>query len=648
MLEYPLIAKRRYLEMRAELAAIESDLAEPLPLDSATHRLGALPVEAFATVAHEEPWAPPPALRSPSELRRYHESVVAKEGQGTAYVGGARLSGIEVALTYEGGLLVQAVTRGKDGVGEDLTANLRTIGSVPLILRPPGSITESRVTRLTKQALGPSTTTPVPPFPQRLTIRGIVTARLSDLAALDRRRIDAGDPPYVEPAAAIEASLRRLDARVTASRALRFFAHGVARPPEGLESGWQLLGSLKSWGFRVLPLAWRCVGFEEVLDFVSALQQAKPGFEFPLDGGVLTLNRIAIDAEGPPRQVLLSFASLGKKTKVASVYRSVGRSGGISTVAVLERPKDDAQLPEGAPVPAVVGAKVLSLDAGSPVRVLLGAVAPHLVPDAPGEPKPQSPSPLCPSCQAALTFAIDEPFARCDNPACKGRARARVHHLVGPRGLGLSINPRTAESLLGTSRMPLADLFALDPSAVERAAPGTGEAFRAERDRHRKLPLWRVIHLASVPHVSERAARLVASYFEEPDPLIEVGTARVAHVPGIPPEAIEPLASWIEGEGRILIRRLAELDVHIEGEALSFAAPFRQKALVLAGKFERFTPEQAAEEIERRGGAVQSNVSRNTDFVVLGQGASEAAALAEAYNVLTLDEAALSAVLRQT
>lgn len=651
MLEYPLIGKRRYLEMRQELAALEDEIGGPLPPDSATHRLGHTQQPSIKTVSHAAPWPSPPSLRSPAELRRYHEGVVTREGQGVAYVGGARLTGVEVGLRYVGGILEQAVSRGHGGKGEDLTVNIRTIGSVPLALRPPGSITESRVTRLTKQALGPSTTTPVPPFPESLVVRGIVTARLSDLAALDRRRIDAGDAPYVDPLAAVETSLRQLDGRVTSSRPLRFFAHGVAQPQEGLDSTWQLLGALKSWGFRVVPLAWRCVGFDEVLDFVSALQQAKPGFEYPLEGGMLSIGRIA-EEEGAPRSVLLSFASLGKKTAVASVYRAVGRGGGVSPVALLDRSKDpDGALPEGAPIPAMSGGRVLPLEAGAAVRVLSGAVAPYVVAESLGEtkPSPSVSSPLCPSCQATLTVSAEDPFARCENPACKGRARARVLHLVGPRGLALSsITPRVAESLLGQSRAPLADLYALDPIAVERAQPGAAEAFKAERDRHRRLPLWKVLHLASISAVSERAARLVASYFEEVDPLIEVGPARLAQVPGLPPEAVAPLTEWLEGEGRILFGRLSELDVRIEGESTSFAAPFRGKTLVLAGKLDRYTAEQVAEEVERRAGTLDLRVSRNTDFVILGRDPGEAVALAEAYNVLTLDEAALASVLRQT
>jgi hypothetical protein len=504
VLEYPLIGKRRYLEMRQELAALEDDIGGPLPPDSATHRLGHTKQLSIKTVSHTAPWVSPPSLRSPAELRRYHEGVVAREGQGVAYVGGARLTGVEVGLRYVGGILEQAVSRGHGGKGEDLTVNIRTIGSVPLALRPPGSITESRVTRLTKQALGPSTTTPVPPFPESLIVRGIVTARLADLAALDRRRIDAGDAPYVDPLAAVETSLRQLDGRVTSSRPLRFFAHGVAQPQEGLDSTWQLLGALKSWGFRVVPLAWRCVGFDEVLDFVSALQQAKPGFEYPLEGGMLSIGRIA-EEEGAPRSVLLSFASLGKKTTVASVYRAVGRGGGVSPVALLDRDKDpDGALPEGAPIPAMTGGRVLPLEAGAAVRVLSGAVAPHVVAESFGETKPSlGEQPAVSSCQAITVTAEDpSPAARIQPQRASAGSGATPR---GPPRLGAELDrPRVAEGLLGQSR-PLGR--SLCPRSDRGGARPTGRGGGLQ-SRARSPPAPPAVEgAASVEHLLRERAR---------------------------------------------------------------------------------------------------------------------------------------------
>src|SRR5262249_51528802 len=144
------------------------------------------------------------------------------------------------------------MTRGDGRRGEDITDNACTIGSVPLRLRPAGSRAESRITKLTREALGPSTISPVPNAPDELRVRGIVSMRISDITALDRRRVDSGEAPYILPKSAVMCSLRRLDPKITASRRLVFFATNCDRSPVGIDTEWQLLGALKSWGFSVL------------------------------------------------------------------------------------------------------------------------------------------------------------------------------------------------------------------------------------------------------------------------------------------------------------------------------------------------------------------------------------------------------------
>ncbi len=649
VLEYPLIPGRKYREMREELAALEA-AGVPRGPDSASLRSGARLRAGFEGTAHRVPWPAPPAIRSPAELRRFHEAVAEREGPSPVYIGSARLSGVEVALTYLDGVLARAITRGTGRDGEDVTDNLRTIGSVPLVLRPPGTITESRVTQLTKQALGPTTMTPVPPFPGELTVRGIVSMRLADLVALDRRRIDAGEPPYVDPGAAVMASVRRLDPRVTGARRLVFFAHTVARVPPGIDTQWQLLGALKSWGFRVLPLSWRCVGVEEVLDFVTALQQARPTFELPFEGGWVTLSRIVEeDPAALPRTVSLAFLPAGRRARVPNVYRAVGRGGAVLPVALLARVKDDdPPVPEGAPIPALTGHRVLGVEPGVTVRVVPGAIAPHLLLE-PLDARPSSGAPpsTCSACHAPVRVPADEPFGRCDNPACTGRRRSRILHLVGVRGLALSsLSARVAETLLASEGAPLLELFSLDPAKVERAAPGMGEAFRAERERHLKMPLWRVLYLASIPEVGERAARLLASAYDGVEVLLARGLDTLHLVPELPPEALAPLRAWLEAEARPLLGRLAELGVEIVTDAEAYAAPLVGKRVVVAGKLEKLTTEQAVDEIERRGGTLEPRVTRRTDLVVAGAGASEAVTSAEAYGVMVVEEAALFGLLR--
>jgi DNA ligase (NAD+) len=647
VLEYPLISTKRYWEMRGELEALERTGEVPVAPDSASLRAGLSDRTGFEFFPHRPPWRDAPTLRSPAELRRYYDQIAQRESTSPVFSAGARLTGVEIALTYVGGALSRAVLRGNGREGEDVIHAARTIGSIPLVLRPPGTITESRVSKLTKQALGPSTMTPVPPFPDELTVRGIVTMRVLDLFALDRRRIDAGEPPYVDAHAAIACSLRRLDPRITAARRLLFFAYSIAKAPAGIDSHWQLLGSLKSWGFRVMPLAWRCVGLDEVLDFVNAIQQAKPTFEYPIDGGVLTLSRLLEEeVSGPPRTMFLAFSSVGRRARVPNVYRAVGRGGSLLPVALLTKVKDgDPPVPEGAPIPAASGTELLDVRAASLVRVIPGPVAPQLLLE--GSPEDRAP-PLgagtCPACQQPLVLPEDEPFARCEQPSCKGRRRSRVLHLIGPRGLALSsLNPRVAEPLIGGG-IPLLDLFRLEPSAVDRLAPGTGEAFRQERMRLKRLPLWRVLYLSAIPDIGERVSRAIAAYVQDVEGLLALRPS--TPIPGLPPEAEASLARWLEHEGREIFTGLAQAGVEIVGEEEVYSSPLLGRSVVIAGRLERMTIDQAVDEIERRGGRVEARVSRRTDFLVAGKDAAEAVGSADAYNVLVIDEQSLAGLIR--
>lgn len=650
VLEDPTIPPARYAALRAELAQLEARPELGVAPDSASLRLPAPRRASFQKVRHARPWIEAMPVRTPAELRAYVDAVAAVEGRTPSFVGTGAVSGIDVALTYRQGQLVRAVLRG-DGIdGPDVTDNARTVGSVPLVLRPPGSVTDTRISRAGRK-LGPSTTSPVPPFPPEMVVRGILTLRQADLVALDRKRIDAGDPPYLRGRAALEASVRTLDPALTAHRPLRFFATHIEQPLEDVEAHWQLLGTFKSWGFAVVPLSWHCVGVDEVLDFVSALQEERPNFEYPLEGGLLTLDRLhpRPDApHAPPSVVKLEFVNQGVLARVESVYRAVGRGGAVLPVALLS-PAEGAPVPEGAPIPAYDGRRSCDLRPGVRVRVVLGAAAPYLEP-ADGPPVPErEPEASCPTCRQALERPPDQPTVYCPNPACRGRLRSRLLHLFGPRGLRFEhLPPRLAEAIFPPDHpVSLVDVRRLEPERVEQLAPGTGAAFAAERAQLDVLPLWRVLYLSSVPHVSERAARLIADAVMDVEGLLAFArTPEGTRLEGAPPLAVQGLRAWLADEGVAILEGLAECGVKVTGELDGFAAPFAGRRVVLAGSFERLPRERAVEEVERRGGVVEPLVGRTTDLVVVGREPGGALDDARQLEVPVVAEGAFVGLLR--
>ncbi len=653
VLEHPLIQGRAFSAMLAELMALEASGVLQTP-DSPSCRFDRRQRGELETHPHDMLWPPLPAVQSVAELRAHHSQVSTLDRGEVTYVASATMPSVDVVLTYAAGVLVRAVLRGDGHRGEDVTDNVRTIGSCPLRLRPPGTVTESRITKLTRQALGPSTIQPVPQYPDQLSVRATVAMRTADLTALDRRRVDSGEPPYILPRAAVLGSLRRLDPRITLSRPLKLFALGSDRMPDGIDSEWRLLGALKSWGFAVLPVTWRCKGLSEVLDFVSTLQQIAPSFEYPLEGGTLSVNRSGFAAASEesnapvPASVRLLFPLPGRPAVVTKVYYAVGRGGAVLPVALLERsPDHDLPVPERAPVPAFDGTSMLAVHGGTTVRVRPGSVAPVIMVDRFESGQP--PIDQCPSCQSQLPPVEDEPFRTCVNLSCIGRARARLLHLVGPRGLRLNtLSVRLVDKLLAEyGPMDAVDLLTMDPGGLERVAPGKGQALGDELQRAKRMPLWRLLYLAAIPHVSEHASRAIAFHVFSLERLEELTEARCHGIPDIPAEAADGLARWLATEGPRTIKRLKEAGYEILDGETNFPAPFLGRRIAVAGDFERGTS-FATDEIERRGGIIQPRVGRTTDLLIRGRGGSREFDAAAMYNIPVIEEVALKELLKDT
>jgi DNA ligase (NAD+) len=571
-------------------------------------------------------------------LKAHHQRHARRADDVVSYVASALPVGVEVLLRYREGVLVRALVRGAGDAGADVTDNVRTMPSAPLRLRPAGSTTESRATKPSQQGLGPSTLTPTPPFPAELDVVGRVVLRSADLAALDRARVDAGEPPFVNAEAAVRALLVSPDPRRTASRPLELLATEVLTPT-GLESAWQMLGALKSWGFAVVPLTWRCKGLQEVLDFVGALQQAAPSIDLPLDGGVLTTNRFGRpeSTDAPPRAVRLVFPPGGRPAVVERVYQAVSRSGAILPVAQIGRPRDGLPVPDRAPVPAHADG-LLALTPGQAVRVRPGGVAPVLSVEAPRAEAPDA-SAVCSACPAPPEARPGEAFRTCRAERCPGSARASLLHLVGPRGLRLaSMTVEVVDALLAErGALDLPGLLSLPSEALEAHAPGQGASLEAELRAHRRLPLSKVLYLASIPHMSERSARIIAQEVFSVGRLVELEARDFARIRDVDPEAVAALEAWMAGRGPRFIAELREAGVEILDARQSFPAPFVGLRVVVDGRFST-SALHIVDEVERLGGRVEARVGRITDLAILGARAERTRDSAAMYGVPVLGE----------
>lgn len=641
VLEFPDRSLRELEGLRDQLASLEVASGEPPPASSPTARragAGSLQPQALP-----EPWEELQVVQSVAELEVFHRSSGEAE---PAYVASATIVGVDVLAEYEDGVLVRATTRGDGQQGVDVLPNLRTIAGLPLRLRAAGSRTDSRVTKVVHALKGPSTMSPAPVFPQHLAVKLRVGMRRSALAALDRARVDAGDPPYVDHRAAVLASLLRDDPAVTAGRPLAVFALGALGPVDNTDTEWRLLSALKGWGFSVLPISWRCSGLKELMDFVGLLQQSAPSFEYPLDGGLVRRDSFGVTQPGVARGVRLVFPRAGHEAAVDRVYRAVGRGGTVLPVAVLSPVKPGERVPERAPVPAASEAALLELVAGAQVRVRAGSVAPTISELSPLPPAPRPTD--CPSCQAALSAALDPPFFTCTNINCTGRARARLAHLLGPRGFNV---PGADADLVGRlisaeGPVDLVALLALSQAELERALPGQGAAVFQAVERGRDMPLWRLIFLLGIRHIGEREARDLGRQLLNLDGLCQLNDASVQSL-SLPGEVARGLREWLGAEGGYVLPRLMMLGLRVPPEGEVYSAPMAGRRVALVGDFGRGRS-KLVEALELRGAMVDAQISRLSELAVVGEGGEKLVEQAERYGVPTVPVAAMQGVIAES
>lgn len=643
VLEFPNISDRVHQGLMTELVDLEL-LGVPRSPSSPSKRLPSAPRDRLVRVEHPRPWHELPTVINMVKLREYHAEVCGGE-EDSSYVAMATTQGLDVLAEYKRGVLVSAVTRGDGRMGDDLLDNLRTVRSVPLELRPVGSRTDSRVTKPSMATHQPSTLAPVPAFPEQLFVQLRLSMTHQAAARLDRLRLDAGDPPYIDVKSAIHASLVRRDPAVTATRDLKAFAVGVLGEVEGTDSQWQLLASLKAWGFAILPITWRCKGIEEVLEFVKSLQEGASRFPYALDGGILIPNRIRVRNGVSPGAVRMVFPVAGRAARVRRVYRAVSRTGAVLPVAVLEPTEaSKGQVPDRAPLPAGLGC-LAAIREGAEVRVRIGPVAPVLIPDD-GAPQPAEPA--CPSCKRQLELQQDPPFENCVNPACIGRARSRLAHVIGPRGLNLpDASARAIDALLARhGPLDLIGLLMLGPDEIQSSFGSNAAAVQSRLDKARRLPLWRLIFLLSIPHIGEREARIIGRYVPDLDALSRVDEARVRALP-MSVEAHDGMLRWMREEGSFSLSRLSMLGIQVVPERECYSAPFLGRHISLVGDL---GDQRGAlvDALERRGAVVAPHLDRLSDLVVAAGPASRERHQAAAYGLEVIDVEAIRGVLRES
>ncbi len=642
VLDDPQITDAEFDALLRELVDLENAHPELRTPDSPTQRVGAAPSERFAPFEHARPMLSLANAVSADELRAFDERARKAAGGSVEYVCELKIDGLAIALDYRDGSLIRGGTRGDGRVGEDVTANLRTIKTIPLRLRP------STVSGNT---------------PNFAEVRGEVYLRKSDFERLNAARERDGLPVFANPRNAASGGVRQLDPALTAQRRLSFFAYQLVAE-ERLGSQWEALRRLEALGLPVNPNIARAPSFDGVLAFCKEWEERRDELDYEIDGVVVKVDdlalqeRLGVVSRDPRWAIAFKFKPREARTKLVDIAVSVGRTGTLNPNAVLEPVAIGGVTVKSATLHNVayienndirIGDTVLVTRAGDVIPRVVGPV----LAERTGKERRFRMPDRCPVCGSDVDHPQDEAMSRCTNAACPAQVYERVRHFASRgamdiEGLGDVMAQQLTE--LGLVH-DIADIYKLDDAALERV-PRTGrksiENLLHNVERSKQRGLARLLYGLGIRFVGTQTAAILAGDFGTIDAVADASDDDLQQSEGIGPEVASSVALFFkQGANLEMIARLkrAGVDVTAPKRARAARGKLAGKTLVLTGSLPTLSRDEATELIVAAGGKVTGSVSKKTDYVVAGDEPGSKLTKAEQLGIPTLDEAGLRKLL---
>jgi DNA ligase (NAD+) len=645
VLDDPEVSDAEYDRLMQALVGLETRFPQLRTPDSPTARVGAPPLEKFATTRHSVPMLSLENGFDDGDIREFDARIkrlLAVEAP-LRYTAEPKLDGLAVELVYRDGLLVMASTRGDGFSGEVITENVRTIRSVPLRLHPP-------------QGRG---------IPALLEVRGEVFIGRAGFRKLNQDRLGAGLAPFANPRNAAAGSLRQLDSRVTAARPLEIFCYGVgAAEGRPLACHSDTLRFLSALGFRINPLVREKITIEEALAFFRRLAAERHELPYEIDGMVVKVDRLDFQqalgatARSPRWAIAYKFAALQETTRIRDIQVQVGRTGAITPVAVLEPISVGGVTVGRATLHNADEIAKKDIRIGDQVLVQrAGDVIPEVVKALPslrdGSQRPFQMPGNCPVCGAPVVRLAGEVALRCNNVSCPAQIKEGIRHFAAKgafdiEGLGQKLVAQLVDKGLIAS---YADIFQLDAqrlALLERMGTKSAENLVQAIAASRTIPLARFLYALGIRHVGEHVARLLAEHFKGLEALAAASEAQIAAVDGVGPVVAGSVRAFFSlAENQRSVDALLARGVVIVAPPAGPAAEnaFEGQRFVLTGTLESMPRSQAKARIEGLGGTVSASVSAKTRFVVAGSAPGSKRERAEALGVQVIDEERFLALL---
>ena len=655
----PSISDAAYDELIGQLKRLEEAFPELVSPESPTQRVGGVVTKGFVSIDHLQRMESLDNAFSREELAAWEQRIRREGVERNEFLCEVKVDGLAINILYEEGLLVRALTRGDGRTGEDVTANVKTIKSIPHQLRPSGQH----------------------PVPKLVEVRGEVFLPVADFDLLNQTRADAGLPIFANPRNSAAGSLRQKDPSITASRPLDMVCHGVGAR-EGFEpkTQSQAYAALREWGLPTSDLVRVVSSLAEVDAYIAYYGEHRYDVRHEIDGVVVKVDEIELQrrlgstSRAPRWTIAYKYPPQQVNAKLLDIRVNTGRTGRVTPYGVMEPTKVAGSTVEQATLHNAhevrrkdvrPGDTVILRKAGDVIPEILGPV---LALRPVGLPEWVMPT-HCPECATELVEQKEgDKDLRCPNHrACPAQVRERVFHVSSRgafdiEGLGLE----AAVALLGAGvisnegdifsltqeKLMLTSLFTRLPKAGEEGPQlsENGAKLIVNLQAAKEQPLWRVLVALSIRHVGPTAARALAGEFGSMEAIRTATAAQLAGVEGVGQTIADSVIEWFTGaEGEWhneIVDKWAAAGVRMADQQLEQGEQtLAGLTLVVTGSLSAFTRDSVKEAIISRGGKVSSSVSKKTDYVVVGDSPGSKADKAEQLGVPTLDEAAFKRLL---
>ena len=636
VLDEPLISDAEYDQLFRRLVDLETEYPELHDPASPTQKVGAPPLAAFTQVRHSVPMLSLANVVSRAEMQEFHQRVQRglETTQAIEYVAEPKIDGVAVELVYEDGKLTVGSTRGDGVTGEDVTANLRTVRSIPLTLLSQ----------------------PAHPIPRRLEVRGEVFLPKASFRSLNDTRAETGEPLFANPRNATAGSLKQLDSSITAQRPLDFFCYGVGQiEGDTFASYWELRRAFTGWGIKAVPLGRVCPTVEAVFAVCDDLETRRDSLEYDIDGVVIKVNSFALQAQlgqisrSPRWATAYKFPAIQATTTVLNIVPQVGRVGTLTPVAELAPVHIGGVTVKSASLHNMDEIERKGIRIGDTVIVeRAGDVIPYVVKTIPekrtGRERSFTMPATCPVCGAQVAREEGEAAYRCTGLACPAQLKESLKFFAARGsmdidGLGEKIIDQLVDKKLAQDPGDLYLLTAEQLAALDRLGEKSAHNLVAALERSKTTTLPRLIAALGIRHLGEATARQLAEYFGDLDRIMQAEEEALQDVPDIGPEVARSLAAFFGQEyNRAVVKKLLDAGVHFPQLEAKPAGRLHGQTFVLTGGLAGLTRPQAKQRLEALGAKVTSSVSKKTDYVVAGVDAGSKRDKAEKLGVPILNE----------